>query len=188
MTRVFITGSADGLGRLAAQMLTKQGHEVVLHARNERRAKDAMAAVPAAKTCLVGDLTNVEETKKLASEVNKLGRFDSIIHNAGIGPSASSANVTSDGYAATFAANSLAPYVLTCLIEKPTRLVYLSSGMHRGGKADMDLDQLTWKSKRWNGTQAYSDSKLQNILLANLVAKRWEGQVLSNSVDPGWQP
>lgn len=188
MTRVFITGSADGLGLLAAQMLTKQGHQVVLHARNEQRAKDAMAAVPQAAGCLVGDLASVEETKKLANEVNKLPRFDSIIHNAAIGPGVSSANPSPEGYAASFAINSLAPYILTCLIQKPARLVYLSSGMHRSGNADMDIGQLTWKSQRFNGHQAYCDTKLQNTLFANLVAKRWEGQVLSNSVDPGWQP
>lgn len=188
MTRVLITGSADGLGRLAAQMLTKQGHEVVLHARSEQRAKDAMAAVPGAQTCLVGDLSSVQDTKNLAAEINRLGRFDAIIHNAGIGPGASSANWSPEGYAATFAANSLAPYILTCLVQKPGRLIYLSSSMHRGGRADMDVDQLTWKSRRWNGNQAYSDSKLQNVVLANIVAKRWKGEVLSNSVDPGWQP
>ena len=188
MTRVLITGSADGLGRLAAQMLTKEGHQVVLHARNEQRAKDAMAGVPQAEGCVVGDLTSIQETKALAAEINKLGRFDSIIHNAGIGPSASSPNHTSDGYAATFAANSLAPYILTCLINKPARLVYMSSGMHRGARSTMDIDEITWKSKRWNGNQAYCDSKLHDILLANAVAKRWGSEVRSNSVDPGWQP
>ena len=188
MMRVFITGSADGLGLLAGQMLAKQGHQVTLHARNEQRANDAKAALPQAEGCLVGDLTSVEETKKLAAEINKLPRFDAIIHNAGIGPGVSSANFSPEGYAATFAINSLAPYILTCMVQKPARLVYLSSGMHRSGIADMDIDALTWKSKPWSGNKAYCDSKLQNVLFANIVAKRWNGQVLSNSVDPGWQP
>jgi NAD(P)-dependent dehydrogenase (short-subunit alcohol dehydrogenase family) len=188
MTRVFITGSADGLGLLAAQMLTKQGHSVVLHARSEQRAKDAMAALPQADGCLVADLSSVEEAKKLASEVNKLPRFDSIIHNVGVGPGVRSANTTPEGYAATFAVNSLAPYILTCLIQKPARLVYLSSDMHLTGKADMSVDELTWKSRRFDGDQAYRDSKLQNTLFANYIARKWDGQVLSNSVNPGWQP
>ena len=187
MARILITGSADGLGRLAAQNLSKQGHQVVLHARNEKRAKEAMEAVPQAETCLVADLASVEETKSMAKEANKLGRFDAIIHNAGMGYGSSGPNWTVDGYASTFAVNSLAPYILTCLIEQPARLVYLSSGLHRSGNGTMDINQLTWKSRRWNGLQAYSDTKLHNVILANAVARRW-GNVRSNSVDPGWVP
>ena len=188
MARILITGSADGLGLLAAQSLVKQGHTVVLHARNSQRAKDALAAVPAAETCLIADLSSVEETKNLAAEANKLGTFDSVIHNAGTGYSSGSPNLTKEGYAATFAVNSLAPYILTCLMEKPARLVYISSGLHRNGSASMELDNLTWKNQRWNGFQAYSDTKLQNVILANAVARKWGKGVFSNSVDPLWQP
>jgi NAD(P)-dependent dehydrogenase (short-subunit alcohol dehydrogenase family) len=79
----------------------------------------------------------------------------------------------------------LAPYLLTALIERPRRLVYLSSGMHRGG--DADLSDAQWERRRWNGSQAYSDSKLFDAVLAFAVARRWPG-VLSNAVTPGWVP
>ena len=84
-----------------------------------------------------------------------------------------------------FAVNSLAPYILTCLIERPKRLVYVSSVLHNGG--DGTLKDLTWGSKSWAGTQAYSDTKLHNVLLANAVARHWP-DVLSNSLEPGWVP
>jgi NAD(P)-dependent dehydrogenase (short-subunit alcohol dehydrogenase family) len=84
MTRVFITGSADGLGSLTARALVKEGHKVVLHARSATRAKEAAEACPGAETVLVGDLSSFSETKKLAEEVNKLGKFDAIIHNAAL--------------------------------------------------------------------------------------------------------
>ncbi|KPI39943.1 putative oxido [Cyphellophora attinorum] len=187
MARILVTGSADGLGKLAAQSLVKQGHQVVVHARNEQRAKEAMEAVPEAETCLVADLSSVAEVKKMAAEANKLGRFDSVIHNAGMGYSSSAPTWTPEGYAATFAVNSLAPYILTCLMEKPDRLIYISSGLHRSGKDNMALDKLTWKNQRWNGFQAYNDTKLQNVILANAVARRW-ARPYSNSVDPLWQP
>jgi NAD(P)-dependent dehydrogenase (short-subunit alcohol dehydrogenase family) len=84
MARYFITGSADGLGSLVAQALVKDGHQVVLHARNAQRAKDAAAACPGSEKVLIGDLSDVAETKRLAEEVNAMGQFDGIIHNAAL--------------------------------------------------------------------------------------------------------
>jgi NAD(P)-dependent dehydrogenase (short-subunit alcohol dehydrogenase family) len=84
-----------------------------------------------------------------------------------------------------FTVNALAPYILTALIERPQRLVYLSSGMHRGGTAD--LADIEWRKRTWDGTAAYSDSKLHALLLAFAVARYWRG-VFSNAVDPGWVP
>jgi NAD(P)-dependent dehydrogenase (short-subunit alcohol dehydrogenase family) len=81
------------------------------------------------------------------------------------------------------AVNVLAPYLLTALIERPGRLVYLSSGMHRGGTPS--VDDLDWNRRRWNGSQAYSDSKLFDTVLAFAIARRWP-DVLSNAVEPGW--
>ncbi|MEJ0034200.1 MAG: SDR family NAD(P)-dependent oxidoreductase [Bacteroidota bacterium] len=74
MAKVFITGSSDGLGRMAASLLIEQGHEVTLHARNQQRAKDAMKLVPAAKNCLIGDLSDLEQSKDLAKQANACGR------------------------------------------------------------------------------------------------------------------
>lgn len=65
MARIFITGSADGLGLLAAQSLIKQGHKVVLHARNPERRLDTLKKVPAAEAVLTADLTNIAETIRL---------------------------------------------------------------------------------------------------------------------------
>jgi len=185
MARIFITGSADGLGQMAARLLVEQGHKVVIHGRNAKRSEQAKAAVPGAEACLTADLSSIEETKKLAAEVNKMGKFDAIIHNAGIGYQEPERGNTIDGLPFVFAVNSLAPYILTCLIERPKRLVYVSSGLHKGG--DGRLKDLTWDSKTWAGTQAYSDTKLHNVLLANAVARHWP-DVFSNSVEPGWVP
>ena len=84
MARIVITGSADGLGQLAAKALIAQGHKVVLHARNEERGQEALDKVPGAESVLTADLSNIEETKHLASRVNALGKFDAVIHNAGV--------------------------------------------------------------------------------------------------------
>ena len=184
MTRILITGSADGLGQLLARELVAQGHDVVLHARNERRADDALRAVPEATAVLVGDLASIDQTQDLAAQANASGRFDVVVHNAAVGYQEPRIE-TVDGLEHVFAINALAPYLLTALIERPDRLIYLSSGMHEGG--DVALDDLQWVRRRWRGAQAYSDSKLHDVLLAFAVARLWP-DVLSNAVDPGWVP
>src|SRR6202161_3819416 len=143
MARVFVTGSADGLGQMAAQLLIEQGHGVVLHARNEQRGKEAMAAVPGAESVVIGDLTSITQTRNVAEQVNRLGSFDAVIHNAAIGYREQHCIETEDGLPHVFAVNTLAPYILTALIEKPKRLVYLSSGLHQSG--DTSLQDLVWE-------------------------------------------
>lgn len=183
MSRIFITGSSDGLGQMAARLLVAQGHKVVLHGRNNDRAAFAMAAVPGAETAVTGDLSSIAETVHLAEQVNNLGPFDAVIHNAGVGDKERRRIETADGLSHVFAINSLAPYILTCLITRPKRLVYLSSGLH--GRGNPDMKDLAWKQRRWNGLQAYSDSKLQDVILAFAVARKWP-DVFSNALDPGW--
>ena len=185
MARIFVTGSADGLGQLAARRMVGDGHRVVLHARNARRAKEALDALPGAETAIAGDLSSIAECKQIAEQVNALGAFDAVIHNAAVGYQERGRTATADGLPHVFAVNTLAPYILTALIGKPRRLVYLSSGMHRSG--DPSLKDLTWNERPWNGSSAYADSKLHDALLAFAVARKWP-EVLSNAVDPGWVP
>jgi NAD(P)-dependent dehydrogenase (short-subunit alcohol dehydrogenase family) len=116
MARIFITGSADGLGTLSARALVKQGHKVVLHARSESRAKDAADACPGAETVLVGDLSSISETKKLAEKVNELGKFDAIIHNAAL--YRGGFNKTSDGIPALVRSYRFPEFVSWYLTQK----------------------------------------------------------------------
>ncbi len=183
MARVFITGSSDGLGQMAARLLIEQGHRVVLHARNRQRAQEALSQVPEAEGVVTGDLTSIAQTRGVAEQVNELGAFDAVIHNAGIGYREPRHIATEDGLPQVFAVNTLAPYILTALIERPKRLVYLSSGLHRNG--DASLEDLTWEHRAWQGQQAYSDTKLHDVLLAFAVARRWP-EVFSNALEPGW--
>jgi len=185
VSRVFITGSSDGLGLMAGQLLAAEGHSVTLHARNDSRAGDTRAALPQADGVLVGDLSSLAGMRQVAEQANAAGPYDAVIHNAGIGYREPRRIGTEDGLAHVFEVNVLAPYLLTALLERPGRLVYLSSGMHRGGNASLDDPQ--WERRRWDGAQAYSDSKLFDTVLAFAVARRWP-DVLSNAVEPGWVP
>ena len=185
MARIFITGSADGLGQAAARRLVALGHEVVLHGRNRDRAQQALRAVPGARTALEGDLASMKQMGELAAQANAAGPFQAVIHNAGVYRPGARRSDTVDGLDDVFAINALAPYLLTALIERPRRLIYLTSGLHQGG--DPDLSALQSRQRRWNGSQAYANSKLFDVVLAFAVARLWS-HVLSNAVDPGWAP
>jgi NAD(P)-dependent dehydrogenase (short-subunit alcohol dehydrogenase family) len=172
MARIFVTGSADGLGQAAAETLLGDGHEVIVHARSAERLATVNALIARGASAVVADLADLDQTRAVADQVNRLGPVDAVIHNAGVssGPH-------------VLAVNIVAPYLLTALIRRPQRLVYLSSGMHYGGRADVaDMD---WSGQRATGS--YSDSKLFITTLAVAVARIWP-DVYSNAVDPGWVP
>jgi NAD(P)-dependent dehydrogenase (short-subunit alcohol dehydrogenase family) len=184
MRRIFITGSTDGLGRAAAQTLIDEGHQVVLHARSAKRASAFAGLSPRSAGVVIGDLSSASETRAITDQVNKIGRMDAVIHNAGIYREPNR-GTTPEGHAKILAVNTLAPYMLTALVERPDRLIYLSSGMHRGG--EKSLRDIDWTERRWDTNQAYSDSKLYVTALAFAVARHWP-KVISSAVDPGWVP
>jgi NAD(P)-dependent dehydrogenase (short-subunit alcohol dehydrogenase family) len=179
---IFVTGSSDGIGRETARQLVKGGHRVVLHARDAARAEEAAAALPGASGVAVGDLSVVAGMGQAAESASALGPYDAVIHNAGVG-GAAERHRTADGYERIFAVNVLAPYLLTALMPLPARLVYLTSGLESVGR--VNLDDLQWERRAWSGMQAYSDSKLYDVLLAFAIARRYPSS-RSNAVDPGW--
>lgn len=170
--RVFITGSADGLGHAAAKTLLAQGHDVVVHVRSQARLPAVKELVDQGAVATIGDLSDLAQIRDLASQVNAIGRMDAVIHNAGV-ISGSQLLVV----------NVVAPYLLTALIQRPQRLIYLSSSMHAGGRAS--LAGMDWSGR--TSTGSYSDSKLFVTALAAAVARLWP-DVFSNAVDPGWVP
>jgi NAD(P)-dependent dehydrogenase (short-subunit alcohol dehydrogenase family) len=184
MSRIFITGSSMGLGLMVAELLASQGHRVVLHARNPQRVKDILQAFSKADAIVAGDLETIAGARDVAAQVNALGHFDAVIHNAAVGYRENH-RVTADGLPHVFAVNTLSAYILTALIERPKRLVYLSSGMHHHASAN--LDDILWRKRRWNGSTAYAESKLHDAMLAFAIARSWP-DVYSNSLEPGWVP
>ena len=170
--RILVTGSTAGMGQLTAKTLIAKGYKVVLHARNEKRADDAKRDLPGAEAVVIGDLSDLNAVKKLADDINALGKFDVIIHNAGV-------NQGQAGGDTIFNVNSLAPYILTSLVHKPKQLIYVSSDLHRGGSLRLENMQ--------SGTPniSYSDTKLQILTLSKAVARKWP-DVRANAITPGW--
>ena len=131
---------------------------MIVHARSAERVTAVEDLTRLGAKVVVGDLSDLDQTRGVADQVNQLGAVDAVIHNAGVA-----------GGRQVLPVNIVAPYVLTALIDRPQRLVYLSSGMHRGGRSDLaDLD---WSGQRRAGS--YSDSKLFVTTLAVAVAGLW---------------
>lgn len=170
MSRILVTGSTDGLGRLAASSLLTTGHDVVVHARNDERAQALGPLIDQGAELVVGDLGERADVHAMIERLTASDPLDAVIHNAGV-----------QSGRAVMAVNLIAPYLLTVGLNGPSRLVYLSSGMHRGGRASA-LDGIDWTAPG-----SYSDSKLFVTALAAAVA-RPRPDVFSNAVDPGWVP
>ncbi len=169
--RILVTGSADGLGRAASDVLLRDRHDVVVHVRHADRQDAVRDLLDRGAQVVVGDLADVAQTRQVAEQANALGRMDAVIHNAGVytGPAVMPVNV-------------VAPYLLTASMPRPDRLVYLSSGQHRSGIPR--LAHVDWAGARPGN---YSDSKLFVTTLAMAVARLWP-RTTSNAVDPGWVP
>ncbi|MFE5535971.1 SDR family NAD(P)-dependent oxidoreductase [Streptomyces sp. NPDC056519] len=172
-SRILVTGSADGLGRAAADSLLSAGHEVVVHARNPERAEALAPLLERGAGMVVGDFTDREAVRRIARELNDAKPLDAVIHNAGVwsGP-------------AVMPVNIIAPYLLTALLPGPRRLVYLSSGSHFDGHPHPSFAGFDWRGEH---AGSYADSKLFVTALAAAVARLRPG-VSSNAVDPGWVP
>lgn len=173
MTRILVTGSTDGLGRATAAALLDQGQRVIVHARSADRAAAVSSLTDRGADLVIADLTDRRAVRDVADELNGGAEVDAVIHNAGV--------ISGSGI---LPVNVVSPYLLTALLRTPTRHVYLSSGMHRGGSTD--LTELDWDGSRT--TASYSDSKLFVTALSAAVARRWAPRVAADSVDPGWVP
>lgn len=172
MSRILVTGSTDGLGRATALSLLDDGHDVVVHARNAARAEAVADLVDRGAALVVADLADRDAVLAAARDLAAGPPVDVVVHNAGVisGPSLVPVNV-------------VAPYLFTALLPSASRHVYLSSGMHRGGRPR--LDGVDWSGR--TATNSYSDTKLFVTALTLAVAER-RPDVVANAVDPGWVP
>lgn len=167
MALILVTGASSGLGYNTAKALADDGHDVVAHVRNRARLTGAEDTAKW-KGVLTGDLADLDQVREIARQAGEFGHFDAAIHNAGTMRAPEAGTV-----------NTVAPYLLTALLDKPARLIYLSSSMHRTGSTDL--------RRLAAGTATYDDSKLWVTTLALAFASRWEG-TSSHAVDPGWVP
>ncbi|WP_430791492.1 SDR family NAD(P)-dependent oxidoreductase [Actinoplanes sp. G11-F43] len=182
MARILLTGSSAGIGRAAAVLLVGQGHEVVVHARDEHRA--AESTVPGAAGVVTGDLASLAQTRALAAQAAAIGPFDTVVLNAGLARMTATERIlTEDGIESTFQVNTLSAYVLAALLPRPRRLVFTSSALAGDGR--LDLDDPSYSHRAFDGREAYSTTKLHLVLLALGLGRHWPGTD-AVAFDPGW--
>jgi NAD(P)-dependent dehydrogenase (short-subunit alcohol dehydrogenase family) len=186
---ILITGATDGLGRGLATELAAAGARLLIHGRDEQRGRETIAEI-AGKTAnddlhlLLADLASLEEVSLLAERVTREhGRLDVLVNNAGIGttlPGDGRRMESRDGYELRFAVNYLAGYLLTRrllpLLERsaPARIVNVSSA----GQAPIDFDDVMLE-RRYDGVQAYCQSKLAQIMFTFDLAEELAGRGVS---------
>lgn len=193
-----ITGSTSGIGKEIAIGLAKMKANVILVGRNKAKCQETTeeicrnASVDTTKnqvSYLLADLSSRESIHQLAKKfLDSYQSLDILINNAGVFLSRSLTTV--DGIEYTFAVNHLAPFLLTNLLFKrmkasiPSRIITTSSVAHRG--AHINFDNLQFERGKYNGVQAYRQSKLANILFSKELARRSSGTgVTSNCFHPG---
>lgn len=190
---ILITGATDGIGKVSALELAAQGHHILVHGRNPTRGEQVVQEIqhttknPQVEFVLA-DFGSLAQVRHLAAQIQqKYQRLDLLINNAGV--FLPKRTVTADGLEMTFAVNHLAHFLLTNLLldqlkqSAPARIVHVSSGTHRSGHIEWDNLQ---GEKQYGGYDAYSRSKLANVLFCYALADRLEGaRVTSNVLHPG---
>src|SRR5918992_2140611 len=193
-----ITGSTSGIGKEIAIGLAKMKANVVLVGRNKAKCQATLeeiwrnASIDTNKnqvSYLLADLSSQASIHQLAKEfLYSHESLDILVNNAGVFLSRRFATV--DGIEYTFAVNHLAPFLLTNLLferikaSSPSRIITPSSVAHRG--AYINFDNLQFERGRYNGVEAYRQSKLANVLFTKELARRLrESGVTSNCFHPG---
>ena len=182
-----ITGATEGIGKQTASELAARGYQVVVHGRNEARAKEGAKGIKGAEIC-AGDFASLSEVRAMAADLAKrFPRIDVLLNNAGV--YAKKRTLTKDGFELTVGVNHFAHFVLThalvdCLrASEQGRVVNVSSGVHSGGEihfGDLNLEN------DFSGYSAYANSKLMNLLFSNELARRLQNtNITSNALHPG---
>ena len=189
---VLVTGASRGIGKATAMGLATMGARVAITGRDRVRTEDAAREIRAASggqvDVFVADLSAQSEVRRLAEEVlQSYPRIDVLVNN--VGGYWNTRHVTVDGLEQTFALNHLAAFLLTNMLldrllqSAPARVVTVSSNAQAQGRIDFDDLQ---GMNSYSGAQAYSQSKLANLLFTYELARRLQGTpVTANALHPG---
>ncbi len=193
-----VTGANAGLGYEASMQLASKGATVVLACRNSERAESAMAqlrlSVPDARAEVMRlDLSSLASVAQFADEFKRtFNRLDVLMNNAGI-MFVPDRRETEDGFELTLGTNLLGHFALTGLLldqlrdTAGSRVVSVSSFAHTRG--EIDLDDLMFESRPFDGGAAYAGSKLTSILFAYELQRRFATNGVDSiavAADPGF--
>jgi NAD(P)-dependent dehydrogenase (short-subunit alcohol dehydrogenase family) len=189
-----VTGANGGIGKEIALGLAVAGAHVIMVCRNEAKGRAALEAIEAmsgssAIDLLIADLSSQADIRALAKKIHaQYTHLDVLINNAGLVLPKKTFSI--DNIEMTLATNHLAPFLLSNLLldllqkSAPSRIINISSAIHRWGK--IDLDDLQYTRRKYHFMKAYAQSKLlMNIVSFELARKLQGSGVTVNCVHPG---
>jgi NAD(P)-dependent dehydrogenase (short-subunit alcohol dehydrogenase family) len=185
-----VTGATDGVGRVVAKALGKDGWRVLAHGRDRARGEAVVKEIEQAggsATFLPADLSSLAEVRRLAGEVRKTtDRLELLVNNAGIGSAGKGRQTSADGHELVFAVNYLAGFLLTYELlpmlkaSAPARIVNVSSA----GQQAIDFSDVML-TQHYSGMAAYCQSKLAQILFTVDLAQELKGSgIIVNALHP----
>ena len=191
-----VTGATDGVGRVVARELAKQGWRVLVHGRDRGRGEALVQEIEKAggnATFLAADLASLAEVRRLADAVRQqTDRLDLLINNAGIGTAgnAPGRQTSADGHELRFAVNYLAGFLLTHLLLPLLKAAAQEKGGARivnvasAGQQAIDFSDVML-TRHYSGIAAYCQSKLAQILFTVDLADELKGSgVIANALHP----
>jgi len=189
---ILITGSTDGIGKQTALELAEMGARVILHGRNESKARQVLQEIEqktgsAQLDFCSADLSSLKQIRTMGAEIRrKYNRLDVLINNAGV--AMNTFEISDDGYEMTFAVNYLAAFALTLLLldlltqSTSGRIINVSSMVH---SSSLDFENLV-KPRQFDGWEAYCQSKLCNVVFTYELAEKLRNLgVTVNCLHPG---
>jgi len=188
-----ITGGTEGIGKATALGLAQKGYTVIIHGRNERKARVTQQEIIQATgnknvDIVFADFSSLKEVKELAIFIeSKYPHIDVLINNAGVFTSERA--LSKDGFELTLAVNHLAHFLLTNLLldtlkkASAARIVVLTSSLYTGGKPDWNDFQFT---KKFDSFGVYNTTKLYNLYFALELSERLKNTSITvNALHPG---
>ena len=189
-----VTGANSGIGKETTIALVGMGATVIMVVRNKERGEKAKHEIISriAKSSIdlmICDMSSMTSIRKFAAEFKqKYTQLDVLVNNAGA--VFNSREITAEGFERTLAVNYLGPFLLSNELlpllkgTAPSRIINLSSGLHKSGKIDLNDLQ---SAKNYKGMRDYSNAKLMVIMFTYELARRLEGTgVTANVLEPGF--
>jgi NAD(P)-dependent dehydrogenase (short-subunit alcohol dehydrogenase family) len=181
---VVVTGASSGIGSASARAFAGAGARVVLAVRDTAKGGQVAATMTGDTEVRELELEDLASVRAFAAAWT--GDIDILVNNAGV--MLVPEGRTHDGFERQIGTNHLGHFALTNLLlpHITDRIVTVSSHLHAGGR--LDLDDLNWQSRPYQSSQAYSDSKLANVLFTLELQRRLSASganVRALAVHPG---
>ncbi len=192
---VVITGATSGIGYYTAHKFASMGANVITINRNEEKSKLLANEIEEkyGRKCdyYIADLTKLEDIKKISSYLMNLDKkIDVLIHNAGV--YLKKRTTTIDGFETNFVIHYIAPFIINYKLlekfknQKDGRIIFVCSEAYRFAVWGLNLQDMQFEKRRYNGLVAYGSAKIAQILCMHIFSKLLKDyNIMINAMHPG---